>query len=57
MYSLGSEEEAALCLGYLFGAWAAHQEALFWLLDQLAADGLLPVPSKAGGRSTSHRLN
>jgi len=57
MYSLGSEEEAALCLGYLSGAWAAHQEALFWLLDQLAMDGLLPVPTNAGGRSASHRVH
>jgi tetratricopeptide (TPR) repeat protein len=57
MYSPGSEEEAVLSLDYLSGAWAAHKEAVFWLLDQLAADGLLPVPSKAGGRSTSHRPN
>jgi tetratricopeptide (TPR) repeat protein len=57
MYSLGSEEEAALCVGYLSGAWAAHKEAVFWLLDQLAADGLLPVPSKTGGRSTTHRVH
>jgi tetratricopeptide (TPR) repeat protein len=57
MYSPGSEEEAALCVGYLSGAWAAHKEAVFWLLDQLAADGLLRIPSKAGGRPTSHRLN
>jgi tetratricopeptide (TPR) repeat protein len=57
MYSLGSEEEAALCVGYLSGAWAAHQEAVFWLLDQLAMDGLLPAPSKAGGRSTSHLVH
>ena len=57
MYSPGSEEEAALCVGYLSRAWAVHKEALFWLLDQLAVDGLLPVPSKAGGRPTSHRPN
>ena len=57
MYSPGSEEEAALCVGYLSGAWAAHKEAVFWLLDQLAADGLLRIPSKAGGRPTSQRLN
>jgi tetratricopeptide (TPR) repeat protein len=55
MYSLGSEEEAALCVGYLFGAWAAHKEAIFWLLDQLAADGLLPAPGKASGGPASHR--
>jgi tetratricopeptide (TPR) repeat protein len=49
MYSPGSEEEAALCMGYLSGAWAAHKEALFWLLDQLEMDGVLPVPSNGGG--------
>jgi len=57
MYSPGSEEEAALCVGYLSGAWAMHKEAVFWLLDQLAADGLLRIPSKAGEWPTSHRLN
>ena len=46
MYSLGSDEEAVLCLSCLSGAWAEHQEAVFWLLDQLAADGVQPVPSK-----------
>jgi tetratricopeptide (TPR) repeat protein len=57
MYSLGSEEEAALCVGYLSGAWAAHKEALFWLLDQLVADGVLPVPRHAGRVPASHRPN
>ena len=57
MYSPGSEEEAALCMDYLSGAWAAHKEAVFWLLDQLAVDGLRPVPSKTGGRSTSPRVH
>ena len=55
MYSLGSEEEAALCLDYLSGAWAAHQEAVFWLLDQLVADGVLPVPTSPAGCLHSHR--
>jgi tetratricopeptide (TPR) repeat protein len=56
MYSPGSEEEAALCLNHLSGAWAAHKEAVFWMLDQLAADGVLPVTSHAvpaNTRSTS----
>jgi hypothetical protein len=57
MYSPGSEEEAALCVGYLTPAWAAHQEAIFWLLDQLVADGVLPVPSSAGRMPASHRPN
>jgi tetratricopeptide (TPR) repeat protein len=51
MYSLGSDEEAVLCLNCLSGAWAAHQEAVFWLLDQLAADGVQPVPSKTALKS------
>ena len=33
-YSLGSEEEAVLCVANLMGAWVKHQDALFWLLDQ-----------------------
>jgi tetratricopeptide (TPR) repeat protein len=57
MYSPGSEEEAALCVDYLSVAWTAHKEATFWLLDQLAMDGLLPVPSKGGGRTTSHGIH
>lgn len=57
MYSPGSEEEAALCVDYLSGAWAAHKEAAFWLLDQLVADGSLPLTAKAAGRSASRRIH
>jgi len=39
MYSPGSEEEAVLCLGYLSGAVAEHQELAFWLFDRLAETG------------------
>ena len=46
MYSPGSDEEAVLCLNCLSGAWDEHREAVFWLFDQLAADGVQPVPSK-----------
>ncbi len=35
MYSLGSMEEAQLCLESLSGAWAEHPQALFWLMAQL----------------------
>lgn len=47
MYSPGSDEEALLCLETLSGAWNAHKEAAFWLLDQFAADGLRIIPSEA----------
>ena len=46
MCSPGSDEEAVLCLNCLSGAWDEHREAVFWLFDQLAADGVQPVPSK-----------
>jgi tetratricopeptide (TPR) repeat protein len=42
MYSLGSEEEAVLCINCLTGAWAAHRDAVFWMFDVFAADGLQP---------------
>ena len=35
MYSLGSMEEAQLCLESLSGAWAEHPQAIFWLMTQL----------------------
>lgn len=47
MYSLGSEEEAVICLNYLSGAWAEHKEAALWLFDQLEKDWVRPGPSKA----------
>jgi tetratricopeptide (TPR) repeat protein len=46
MYSMGSEEEAVLCLQWVGRAWAMHKEAVFWLLDQQPA-GRPAIPSKA----------
>ncbi len=34
-YTLGSEEEALVCVDLLGEAWATHKEAVFWLLDQM----------------------
>jgi len=34
-YALGSEEEALICLGSIGEAWAAHVEALAWLMVHL----------------------
>lgn len=36
MYSPGSEEEAAFVLSYIGGAWAEHEVAIRWLVEQLA---------------------
>lgn len=47
MYSPGSEEEAALCLSYLSGAWAENKGAALWLFDRLAEATVGAVPSKA----------
>lgn len=38
MYSLGSEEEAVLCLSFLSNAWMQHKDACFWLFDQLMTE-------------------
>jgi tetratricopeptide (TPR) repeat protein len=46
MYSPGSEEEAVLCMDAVGFAWAQHKDAIFWLLDQCAADGVRSVPQK-----------
>ncbi len=35
MYSPGSDEEAILVLDHMSLAWAEHNEALLWLMDQL----------------------
>ncbi len=37
MYSMGSEEEAILCLDNLIAAWADQKAALLWLAEQCAA--------------------
>ena len=47
MYELGSMEEATLCQHYLMAAWAAHKEALFWVLDRCTEMRMAPVPSKS----------
>ncbi len=35
MYSMGSEEEAVLCMDAVGRALALHKDAVFWLLDEL----------------------
>ena len=44
-YSLGSDEEAVICLDCLGAAWANHPEAAIWLVEQLLA-------AKAASRRT-----
>ncbi|MGC8549070.1 MAG: tetratricopeptide repeat protein [Acidobacteriaceae bacterium] len=44
MYSLGSEEEAIVCMDSIGFAWTVHNDALLWLMDnwmkeQIAAKG------------------
>jgi tetratricopeptide (TPR) repeat protein len=46
MYSPGSKEEAVLCMDSMGFAWAQHKEAVFWLFEQCAADGVRSVPTK-----------
>jgi tetratricopeptide (TPR) repeat protein len=47
MYSMGSDEEAVVFLENMSFAWAAHKEALFWLIEQLMADAALKaVPAR-----------
>lgn len=38
MYSMGSNEEAVILLGNMSFAWAEHEEAVFWLMEQLMKD-------------------
>jgi hypothetical protein len=38
MYSMGSEEEAVILLDNMSFAWGKHNEAVFWLMDQLMKD-------------------
>jgi tetratricopeptide (TPR) repeat protein len=38
-YSLGSPEEALICVEYLAAAWAGRKEAVFWLLNQMYPAG------------------
>lgn len=40
MYSLGSEDEAILCVDMLASAWAAHPEAVLWLATQVQKEEL-----------------
>lgn len=47
MYGPGSEEEAVLCVENLMGAWAKHQDALFWLLGRLQGS----APLRKSGES------
>ena len=37
MYSPGSEDEAILCLDNMVLAWAEHQPALVWLMEQIGS--------------------
>jgi tetratricopeptide (TPR) repeat protein len=48
MYSPGSEEEAFLCLENFTPAWAGHNEAVFWLMDQVLPEkAKKKAPAKA----------
>jgi tetratricopeptide (TPR) repeat protein len=51
MYSLGSEEEATMCMEGVGLAWSLHKDAVFWLLDRQVArqveEGPRSTPSKA----------
>ncbi len=51
MYSLGSKEEAEFCVIELAQAWAAHQDAIFWLLDRLAGSA---APKKTTQKRSVH---
>jgi len=46
MYSPGSQEEAVFCMDAVGFAWGQHKEAVVWLLDQCAVDGVGSVPTK-----------
>ncbi len=50
-YSLGSDEEALVCVDILGEAWALHPEALFWLHAQLLRTGLPLLVQKKGAGS------
>ncbi|MGB8259405.1 MAG: hypothetical protein WCE75_03600 [Terracidiphilus sp.] len=54
MYSLGSEEEAVLCMSWVGKAWSRNKEAIFWLHDQLAQSHKT-APSKAALRKVPAR--
>lgn len=47
MYSLGSEEEATMCMDSVGRAWALHKDAVFWLMDRQVAEGSRTIPRKA----------
>jgi tetratricopeptide (TPR) repeat protein len=47
MYSMGSEDEAVLCMNWVGRAWSTHKEAVFWLMDQQAAKRQPAILSKA----------
>jgi tetratricopeptide (TPR) repeat protein len=47
MYSLGSEEEATMCMDGVGLAWSLHKDAVFWLMDRQLAEGSRAIPSKA----------
>ncbi len=55
-YSLGSEEEAAICLDQIGAAWAKHKDAVFWLVDQICAvaPGRRSRKVKPSGRESNH---
>jgi tetratricopeptide (TPR) repeat protein len=47
MYTLGSEEEATMCMDGVGRAWALHKEAVFWLMDLQVEEDSRAIPSKA----------
>jgi len=53
MYSMGSEEEAILCLDNLAAAWVNHREAFLWVAEQCAAAPADRASGNAGRRRRS----
>jgi tetratricopeptide (TPR) repeat protein len=51
-YSPGSEEEAILCLDTMTVAWAAHEDALFWMMERLMAEQVQPTSIQSGRKKT-----
>jgi tetratricopeptide (TPR) repeat protein len=53
MYSMGSEEEAILCLDNLLAAWANHKGAVLWVAEQCATAPADQASGKAARRKRS----
>ena len=56
MYSLGSEEEALICLELLSDALTAHPEALVWILKQFIAEEEAAAVEKKNQRNLGQKF-